>query len=322
MLLALGVVLLGLGALLTARTVDVGATAAALARADVDLLIAAGLLFALAQSLSGLMWGRCQHAGGVRGIGWGHVLSLHWLSRAACELTPASLGEAARVALVRRHPGGARAGTWRVVGALAAYKALDGVVTGAVVFAILVAAPLPPAISGLRTTAAVAVGAAVLVLLLVHRLHGDRLLARLPAGARRALAGLGTGLGGLRRPAEMRLAVVLGVAAVAARVAAFAVLLAAFGVPAEAALLVFAVTQLAGLLPLAPGGVGAREALLVPALAAAHGVPAASALAFSLTTQVLALVVTLAAALLALAHQRFAGVVELEPVPRPAPSRP
>gem|GEM_PF-5178739 len=317
----LAVLLVAVGILATARAVDLGATAAAVAHADIDLVIAAGLLFALAQSVSGLMWGRCQHAGGVRGIGWAHVLSLHWMSRAACELLPASLGEAVRVALVRRHPAGARAGTWRVVGALGAYKALDGIVTGAVVLAILAAAPLPPAVAGLRGTAMVAVAVAAVVLVLARRMRGGRLLGSVPTPVRRALAGVGAGLAGLRRPSEVRSAVVLAVVAVGMRVAALAVLLAAFDVPARAALLVFAVTQLAGLLPLAPGGAGAREALLVPALAAAHGVPAATALAFSLTTQALALAVTLAAALVSLLHHRATDMVEV-PVPAPAPSAP
>lgn len=295
-------VLLGV-ALVTLLSGDAAGLVAALGGADLDLVILAAVLYAVGQSLSGLMWGACQRAGGVGDMPWTHVLSLHWVSRAACETLPASLGEAVRVAMVRRHPAGAVAGTWRITGGLAAYKALDAVVTGAVVLAILVAAPLPPQVAGLRTTALIALAAGVVILLVARRSGlGGRL--RLPVRVRRALRGVRDGAAVLRRPREVRAAALLGIAAIAARLAALAALLAAFSAPPGAALLVFAVIVLSGVVPLTPGGAGAREALLVPALAAAHAVPAATALAVSVSVQATSLVVSLLLGGVALLHRR------------------
>lgn len=299
---------------------DLSTVGASLASADRDLVVLAALLYAVGQSMSGLMWGSCQRAGGVTGIGWGQTLSLHWISRAACETLPASLGEAVRVALVRRHHAGREAGTWRIAGGLAAYKALDGVVTGVTVLGILLAAPLPAQIAALRTTAVVAVAVGMAVLLLALRASG-RGTGRGRVG--RMLAGVRDGAAVLRRPGEVRGAGLLGLGAIVARVASLAALLAAFQAPAGAALMVFAVIVLAGLLPLAPGGAGAREALLVPALAAGGAVPAHTALAFSVSIQGVALVVTLAgAAVAAVVARRRTEVLPEVLVAEPEPARP
>ena len=59
--------------------------------------------------------------------------------------------------------------------------------------------------------------------------------------------------------------------------------------------------MLAGIVPGAPGGAGAREVVLLPALAMAHGVGASQALAFSLAIQATALATSLLAGALALA---------------------
>ena len=54
-------------------------------------------------------------------------------------------------------------------------------------------------------------------------------------------------------------------------------------------------------IPGAPGGAGARELVLVPALAIGYGIPAATALAFSLAVQAAALGTSLLVSLAALA---------------------
>lgn len=310
-------VLLGVAGVVSGDLSSVGAS---LASADRDLVVLAAVLYAVGQCMSGLMWGACQRAGGVDGIGWGQVLSLHWISRAACETLPASLGEAVRVALVRRHRAGREAGTWRIAGGLAAYKALDGVVTGVVVLGILLAAPLPSQIAALRITAVVAVAVGMGVLVLAFTASG-RGAGRGRVG--RMLAGVRDGAAVLRRPGEVRGAGLLGVGAIVARIASLAALLAAFQAPAGAALMVFAVIVLAGLLPLAPGGAGAREALLVPALAAGGAVPAHTALAFSVSIQGVSLLVTLAAAAVAaVLGRRQTDMLPDVLVPEPEAARP
>ena len=122
----------------------------------------------------------------------------------------------------------------------------------------------------------------------------------MPRRARGALSGLGEGAGVLTDAPAARSSSLLGIGAVLARVASLAALLAAFGAPAQAAGLAFAVIVMAGAVPGLPGGAGARELVLVPALALAHGVSAETALAFSLAVQAVALVTTLAAGAVAM----------------------
>lgn len=120
---SIAVVLLGLilaaTAIIGLTQVHVGAAASALSGADAQLLVTGIVLYALGQTISGVMWAVCQEAGGVRGIPMPTALGLHWMARGSCEVLPANLGEAVRVALVRRHPGGAAAGGWRITGGIA-----------------------------------------------------------------------------------------------------------------------------------------------------------------------------------------------------------
>ncbi len=299
LLLALVLGGIAAGAALGISRIDVAAAAGALAHAHPELLGIALGLYLLSQTLSGAMWGVCQGAGGVD-VPMGTTLGLHWITRAACELLPFGLGEAVRVGVVRRHPGGSRAGTWRVAGGLAGFKALDGAVTAVVVLVIVLATPLPGPLAGLRWTAAGAV-AAIVVLAVAARLGGMRAGALLPARARRAAARLGEGAAVLGRPAPARLAAGLGLAAALARIASLGALLAALGIAPHAAPLAYAAIVLAGIVPGAPGGAGTREVVLLPALAMVHGVGAAQALAFSVAIQATALGASLLAGGLALA---------------------
>jgi uncharacterized membrane protein YbhN (UPF0104 family) len=289
--MAVGVLALGFiaAAGIGLTQVDLGAAAAALAAADPELLAAAIALYALGQTVSGAMWGVCQGAGGVRGLPVSTTLGMHWIARAACELMPASLGEAVRVALVRRHDAGAAAGAWRITGGIAGYKVVDAAVTGVAVLVIAAAAPLPGPAGSLRWTALIVV-VGVAAAAVAWRMGGARrVLALVPSRARGAAARLGEGAGVLGDAAAARTAAVLGLLAVLARVLSLAALLAALGAPPQAAALAFAVIVLSGVIPGAPGGAGARELMLIPALALAYGIPTADALAFSLAVQAAAL---------------------------------
>ena len=284
-----------------AMTMDLGAAGGALAGADPQLLAAAVALYAVGQTISGGMWAVCQSAGGVRGLPLPTALGMHWVARGACELLPASLGEAVRVALMRRHPAGARAGGLRITGGLVGYKAVDAAVTGLAVMAMALVVPLPGPAAGLRWTAAGAV-AVVAAAALAWRLGALRpALALVPARLRSPLGRIGEGAGVLAAPAAARNAAVLGLGAVAARLLSLAALLAALGAPPQAAALAFCVIVLAGIVPAAPGGAGTRELVLVPALALAYGIPSDEALAFSIAVQGTALAASLAAGAAALA---------------------
>ncbi len=301
------------------RGIDPGAVGSALAGADPRWLALAVVMYALSGTLSGAMWVRCQEAGGVGGMSVGTGLGMHWMSRAACELLPASLGEGVRVALVRRHPGGRSAGTWRITGGLAGYKVLDGIVTAAVVMTIALATPFPGPAAGLRWTAA-AVLAGGVVVALVWRFAGlGRLTRLLPDRVLRPGRRLAHGAGILTDTRAAGSASLLGLGAILARVVSLGALLGAFGISPAAAGLTFCVIVIAGILPGAPGGAGARELVLVPALALAHGVPTGTALAFSLAIQVTALGTSLMIGLLALGllGTRF-GRTAPEPLPQPA----
>ncbi len=281
--------------------VDRGAVAGALAGADPRLLALAIAAYAIGQTLSGVMWMRCLDAGGVRGMSVGTGLGMHWVARGACELLPMSLGEAVRVALVRRHPGGRDAGSWKITGGLAGYKIVDGIVTAVVVLTIAMATPMPGPAGGLRWSA-IGFIACIGVLALVWRFTNlGALVGRAPARIRDVGTRLTTGAGVLRDPRAAGSASLLGLGAAIARVVSLGALLAAFGISPAAAGLVFCVIVIAGIVPGAPGGAGARELILVPALALAQGVSSADALAFSVGIQAISLATSLVLGLAALA---------------------
>lgn len=311
---ALGLSVIGLAG------IDSGAVASAMTGADPRWLALAIVMYAISGTLSGAMWVRCQEAGGVDGIPVGTGLGLHWMSRAACELLPASLGEGVRVGLVRRHPGGRTAGTWRITGSLAGYKALDGIVTAVVVLTIALATPLPGPAANLRWTAAALIGG-VVVIALVWRVAGlGRLVRFVPDRILHPGRRLACGAGVLSDARAAGSASLLGLGSILTRVVSLGALLAAFGISPAAAGLTFCVIVLSGILPGAPGGAGARELVLVPALAIAHGVPSGTALAFSLAIQITALGTSLAIGLLALSllGTRFGSAVTEQPLPQPA----
>ena len=300
--------------------INPGAVTSAITGADPRWLALAVVMYAISGTLSGAMWVRCQEAGGVGGMSVGTGLGLHWMSRAACELLPASLGEGVRVGLVRRHPGGRTAGTWRITGSLAGYKALDGIVTAAVVLAIALATPLPGPAASLRWTAAALIGGAA-VIALISRVAGlGRLVRFVPDRILHPGRRLARGAAVLTDARAAGSASLLGLGSILTRVVSLGALLAAFGISPAAAGLTFCVIVLSGILPGASGGAGARELMLVPALAIAHGVPTGTALAFSLAIQITALGTSLLIGLLALGllGTRFGATVSEQPLPQPA----
>ncbi len=292
----LGLVVGGVAAL---ATLDVSAVAGALAGADRWLLLVAVGAYAVGQTLSGVMWSTCQRAGGVHGLSLTTTLGFHWIARAACELLPASLGEAVRVGIVRRHPAGGAAGGWRITGGIGGYKTIDAAITAITILAIVLVAPPPGPAAALRLTA-IGLVVALLVAALAWRFGGDRLGRALPPRIHAVGHRFAQGAGVLCNPRAASYAAGLGAAAIAARIISLAALLAAFGVPAQASALTFCVIALAGAVPLAPGGTGSREVILVPALAMAYGIPTATALAFSLAVQAVALGTSLAVGAVAL----------------------
>jgi uncharacterized membrane protein YbhN (UPF0104 family) len=299
---------------LVALHLDLRGPLRVLSGADRDLLVLAAALYALAQTASGAMWAVCQRAGGVNGIPMRRALGMHWIARGACELLPVSLGEAVRMCVVRRHPAGAAAGGWRIAGGIAGYKLIDSALTGATVLAVAIALPLPGPASNLRWTATGALVVAIGVVACWRFGLLGGLTRRVPTRLRGAIGRLGEGAAVLGRPRAARVAALLGGACVAARVGSLAALLAALGTTPAAALLAFSMIVIAGAVPGVPGGAGTREAALVPALAFAHGVPTATALAFSVAVQGIALGVSLLAALAALAWLG-PGLLTRRPVP-------
>ncbi|MGD9573441.1 MAG: lysylphosphatidylglycerol synthase domain-containing protein [Thermoleophilia bacterium] len=279
---------------------DLGAAVTAFTHAEPEMLAAALALYLTSQTLSGVMWGICQGAGGIR-IAMGTTLGLHWITRASCELLPVGLGEALRVAIVRRHPEGAKAGTLRIAGGLAGFKAMDAAVTAGAMLVLVLALPLPGPLAGLRWPA-IAVAAGIAALAVAARLgHAGRITRLLPSRVRGITGRLGEGARVLGDGDAARAAAVAGTLAVVARIGFLAALLLALDLPPHAAPLAYAAIVLAGIVPAAPGGAGTREVVLLPALAMAHGIPAAHALAFGMAIQATALVASLGAGALALA---------------------
>lgn len=297
--------LVALAAWGAAHAVNLGALSAAFASVSWPWIAAAGVAYAAGQICSALVWGVGLSAGGLGAVGRRHVMSAYWIGHGAGELLPAQLGQAVRYAAIRRHPVAAAGCGLRVAGSLGAVKVIDGLVTFVVAAVATIVIPLPEAAGFLRWLAlGMLVGLAV-ALLVVRRLRPARLARSLPRRMRRPVLRFCDGAAMLGRGRDTAVAVTLQLGAVAGRVVSLAALLHAFGMPAAAALLVFALLVMSGLIAISPGGVGVREAALVPALVATYGMGANTVLAFSLGVQATALGVSLVGAALALLMTRF-----------------
>jgi uncharacterized membrane protein YbhN (UPF0104 family) len=278
------------------KAVDPGALQQAFQSVSWPWVAAAAVAYGLCQVASALVWSIGLRAGGVDGIGRGTVIGAHWLGRGASELLPAHLGETVRFAAIRRHPAAAAGSGLRIAGTMGAFKVIDALVTFAVVATAIVAMPLPGALHDMRWIALGTLLGTIAAILVLVRVGAERATQMLPARFRGAAASLGEGAAVLTCRRSAMAAITFQLVSVGGRVVSLAALLAAFNMPAGAALVVFAVMVLSGAIPGAPGGVGLREAALVPVLVATYGLSAAPALAFSLGVQALALVVSLAGA--------------------------
>lgn len=284
---------------------DPGALRDAFAAVSWPWVAAAGIAYAAGQICSGLVWGVGLSSSGIGAVGRRHVMSAYWIGHGAGELLPAQLGQAVRYAAIRRHPvAGAGCGL-KVAGSLGAVKVIDGLVTFVVAAVATVVIPLPEAAAFLRWVALAALVGLAVALLLLRRVCPAQVARFLPQRVRGPMLRFCEGAAMLGRGRETLVAVGLQLGAVAGRVVSYAALLHAFGMPAAAALLVFALLVMSGLIAISPGGVGVREAALVPALVATYGLGANTVLAFSLGVQATALGVSLVGATLALLMTRL-----------------
>jgi uncharacterized membrane protein YbhN (UPF0104 family) len=313
-LLLTGIALLiALGTWGAAHVIEPGALADAFAAVSWPWVAASGVVYAVGQIASGLVWGVGLRAGGMRGVHRRHVQSAHWLGHGAGELLPAQLGHIVRYAAIRRHPAAAAGGGLRIAGSVGAWKVVDGLVTFVVVALAAMVMPLPEGLGGLRWIAGATLAGLLIALLAVYRIGAARVARRLPPRIAGVVRGLAEGAAVLARRRDAAAAVGLQLIAVCARVASLAALLHAFGMPAEAAVLVFALMVLSGVVAISPGNVGVRDAALVPALVATYGLSAEPALAFSLGIQATATGVSLLGAAVALVLMRLS-----RPAPLPA----
>jgi len=257
----------------------------ALFAGDPQWLIGSAALYAIGNCISAFVWREGLRGAGLGALPLGTIMRVHWICRGASELLPAQLGEIIRVAGLRGREE-TKGKTARIVGSVGVYKLIDGgssVVIAVVVLALLAPSLLPDA------SAAIVAFAAGMRLLVSARRFGS--------------------------------AVAFQSAVVAFRIAALAALLVAYGAPASAALVLFSVMVMASLLPISPGGVGVREALVLPALALVYGMSLETALVVSVATQGVALLVSIAGALIALIAGSGAGAGAKalpDPVPVPA----
>ncbi|WP_217913627.1 lysylphosphatidylglycerol synthase transmembrane domain-containing protein [Miltoncostaea marina] len=299
------VAMLALAAWGAMHAVQPGAFARAFASADWSWVLASALLYAVSQVASALVWRCGLTACGLGALSRRHVVNAHFIGHGACELLPAQLGQVVRYAAIRRHPVAADGCPLRLAGSVGAHKALDGVVTFIVVAVAALVIPLPSAVSGLRWVSAAVLAGLLIALVLAWRSDGERMLARVPRRLQPLVRGLAHGGAIFTSRRHALAAVGFQLVAVGARVLSLAVLLHAFGMPAGAALLVFALMVLSGVLAITPGGVGVREAALVPALVATYGLGTDMTLAFSLGIQATALAATLVCAAFALLSQQL-----------------
>ncbi|WP_217913822.1 lysylphosphatidylglycerol synthase transmembrane domain-containing protein [Miltoncostaea marina] len=281
------------------------AFARAFASADWSWVLASALLYAVSQLASAFVW-RC----GLTACGFGalsrrHVVNAHMIGHGAGELLPAQLGQVVRYAAIRRHPVAAEGCGLRVAGSVGAHKALDGVATFIVVAVAALVIPLPSAVEGLRWVMGAVLAGLLMAFVVAWRSDGERLLARVPARLQPLVQGLAHGGAIFASRRHALAAVGFQLVAVGARVLSLAALLHAFGLPAGAALLVFALMVLSGVLAITPGGVGIREAAIVPALVATYGLGTDVTLAFSLGIQATALAASLVCAAAALLSQQL-----------------
>lgn len=275
-------------------------------------LIASALLNGASHVVGGFVWHRCLRVAGLGAIPLAAAMRAHWVCRGASELTPLQIGEAARVVALRKEPAASGA-TWRVIGSIGAMKMLDTAVTLPMVALVIILLIDPNA-----TFMAIVAGVMLVVIvatLLLRR--GRSLITLLPERGHRIGQELIEGAAALRTMGTLVRLWSVQAASTALRIAGLAALLLAYGAPLAAAPTLFAFLVLAGLIPLAPGGAGTREAAVVPMLVGVYGLGLDAALAASLAVQAVALTVALIGAGIAMVS-RARVALPLDPAPSPA----
>lgn len=297
------------------RTIRPGEFAAAFADVAWGWVGISAAIYVVAQVTSALVWHAGLRAGGLGAVGRGHTLGAHWIARGASEFVPAAVGEAARVGVVLRHPAAREGGALRVLGSIGSFRVVDGGVSLIVVAAIVLALPLPEGTGAVRWVALATAGGVALVALLAWRLGAERFELLVPRRARPGVRRLAFGARMLSSRRHLRAAVVMQVVTIAGRILSLAALLVAFGLPAEAGPVIYCLTTLAAFIAISPGGLGVREAAVVPVLAVGYGMAVEGALAVSLAIQALGLVLSVIAAAISVVALR------VREIPAPAPAK-
>lgn len=310
--MSVGIVVLAIAVVAGASSISPLSLAAAVAGGAPEWLLLAAVLNVLSHTAYGMVWRDGLKAAGLGAIRLSSVMRAHWICRGASELLPFQLGEAARVVALRREPG-VNGATWRIVGSMAAFKTVDAAVTFPLAAIVLMVAvePSPLVVAGIVS------GVALVALGALAAWAGGLVSARLRGRAQAICHELVAGAALLRQGSSLISPVAWQLASTALRVGSLAAILIAYGVPMAAAPLMFAMLVLAGLLPLAPGGAGVREAAVVPMLVAMYGVGLDSALAASLAVQAVTLILALSGAGIAMAS-RARIPAPATPAPRPS----
>ncbi len=318
LLAALGVLgLVGLIAWTAGRAIDPAAFERAFSDVHWPWVILSAAAYAVCQVTSALVWHHGLAAGGIDSVSRIRAIGTHWIARGASEFATTPVGDAARLAVLRRHPPTAGACGWRIAGSIGAYRLIDGAVSFMIVAALALAVPLPPGYSAIRWVGAGVLVTMALIVVVLWRVGPAAGMRPVPRRFRPRVRRITRGAALFTSRRRFAWAMALQVATVVGRIGSLAALLAAFGIPAAAAPLVFCLTVLAGLLAISPGGIGIREAAVVPVVMATYGVAAEPVLAFSLAVQATGLVVSAAGALAALAVVRLTASR-----PAGAPARP
>lgn len=301
-----------------AHTLDLTAIGIAFQDASWSWVAVSAALYGASQFVGALVWREGLRAGGLGAISTRCVFAAHWISRGASEFLPAQLGEAARIAALRDHPALGPSGAWRVGGSIAAFKLVDGFVTLSVSVLLVVLLAGPGSSTGLGIAGAAALVICIGLIVAMCTAGPQTLLRIAPRRMRRPLRGFAAGARLFREWRRACGAVGLQLVATVGRVLSLAALLVAFDLPVSATPLLFALLMLSGLIPIAPGGAGVREAAILPVLVTAFGAQLEVAIALSLGIQAVGLAVSVAGALIALAFRR--GVPTLAPAIAPAGS--
>lgn len=308
LLAALGLLaLVGLAAWGAGRAIDPAAFERAFTAVHWPWVILSAAAYAACQVTSALVWHHGLAAGGIASVSRGRAIGAHWIARGASEFVTTPVGDAARVAVLRRHPETARACGWRIAGSIGAYRLLDGAVSFMIVAALALAVPLPDGYGAIRWLGAGVLVAMALIVLVLWRVGIENGMRPVPRRLRPGVLRVTRGAALFTSRRRFAWAIGLQLATIVGRMGSLAALLVAFGIPPSAAPLVFCLTMLAGLLAISPGGIGIREAAVVPVVVATYGVAAEPVLAFSLAVQATALVVSVIGALAALAAARLAA---------------